>query len=101
MSNNWNIPDQLEKEVRLRDTSCVYCGVKFKKNFRAGASWEHINNRAKDIEKWNIVLCCRSCNSSKGAKNISDWLKSQYCMDNNINSHTVATIIKSYIKTHK
>lgn len=101
MANNWNIPDQLEKEVKLRDTACVYCGVKFKKNFRDGASWEHINNRAKDIEKWNIVLCCRSCNSSKGAKNILDWFKSQYCMDNNINAHTVAAIIKSYIKTHK
>jgi hypothetical protein len=25
--NNWGIPDWLEKEVRERDKTCVYCGI--------------------------------------------------------------------------
>jgi hypothetical protein len=29
MANNWNIPEWLEKEVRERDTVCVYCGGEF------------------------------------------------------------------------
>ncbi len=29
MANNWNIPAWLEKEVRERDTVCVYCGDEF------------------------------------------------------------------------
>jgi len=62
------------------------------------ASWEHINNKAKDIEKWNIVLCCRSCNSSKGTKRLEDWFKFPYCLEKNINKKTVARIVKKYIE---
>lgn len=97
MANKWNIPSWLEKEVRLRDLNCVYCGVKFQNNSCDMASWEHINNKGKDVEKWNIVLCCRSCNSSKGVKNLIDWLNSPYCLNKNINTKTVANIIKKYI----
>ncbi len=98
MANNWSIPNWLEKDVRSRDKRCVYCSVKFKDNFRDKASWEHINNKAKDIEKWNIVLCCRSCNSSKGAKKLLDWFKSSYCLEKNINKRTIAKIVREYIK---
>lgn len=47
MANNWNIPDWLEKEIRLRDKTCVYCGVVFtsaKISKKTAASWEHIIN---------------------------------------------------------
>lgn len=98
MANNWNIPDWLEEKARARDKRCVYCGVKFKDNHRDKASWEHINNKGKDVEEWNIVLCCKSCNSSKGVKKLSDWLESPYCKNRNINNKTVALIIKKYIK---
>ena len=101
MANKWHIPTRLEKEVRNRDIVCVYCGVKFKDNYCDMASWEHINNKAKDIEKWNIVLCCRSCNSSKGTKKLVDWLNSSYCIKKNINKKTVANIIKKYILDKK
>ncbi len=97
MANKWNIPSWLEEDVRRRDISCVYCGVMFKNNSCDMASWEHINNKAKDVEKWNIALCCRSCNSSKGVKNLIDWLKSSYCLDKNINEKTMADIIRKYI----
>ena len=29
MANNWNIPKELEEEIRLRDKVCVYCNVDF------------------------------------------------------------------------
>ena len=98
MSNKWNIPKVLEEAVKSRDLSCVYCGVVFNNNSHDMASWEHVNNKAKDIENWNIVLCCRSCNSSKGIKQLENWFETIYCLNKNINKKTVADIIKKYIK---
>lgn len=101
MANNWNIPEWLEKEVRERDKRCVYCGVEFtpaKVSAKSAASWEHIINDAKIITRENIVLCCRSCNASKGQKQLSVWLHSKYCKDRGINPDTVAPIIRHAIE---
>lgn len=100
MANNWNIPASLEKQVRERDKNCVYCNVAFtpfKVSKKTSASWEHIINDETIITEENICLCCCSCNSSKGQKNISEWLKSKYCYDKNINENNVAPIIKKAI----
>jgi 5-methylcytosine-specific restriction endonuclease McrA len=80
--NSWNIPNWLETEVKGRDRECVYCRVQFA--FATGprrciATWEHIVNDATIINRDNIVRCCVACNSSKGTKTLSDWLKSEYC----------------------
>lgn len=101
MANNWNIPKWLEDEVRDRDKKCVYCAVEFtppKFSKKSAASWEHIINDAKIITRENIALCCCGCNASKGAKKLSDWLKTKYCSDRNINEDTVASIIKAAIR---
>jgi len=94
--NRWNIPRWLEDEVRARDTACVYCGVVFgsKAGHGSRASWEHIINDAKIVTRENIVLCCRSCNSSKGARLLADWLGSPRCERLRINRETVAEIVK-------
>jgi hypothetical protein len=100
MANNWNIPDWLEKEVRERDKTCVYCGVKFtpsKVSKKTAASWEHIINDAKIITKENIALCCCGCNASKGKKRLSAWLQTKYCKERNISKNTVAPIIQQAI----
>ncbi|PIS19065.1 MAG: HNH endonuclease [Zetaproteobacteria bacterium CG12_big_fil_rev_8_21_14_0_65_55_1124] len=100
MSNNWNIPDWLEKEVRERDKVCVYCSVEFtsaKTSKKTAASWEHIINDARVITRENITLCCCGCNSSKGAKKLSEWLQSKYCIEHGINTDTVAPVIKEAI----
>ena len=100
MTNNWNIPDWLEKEVRGRDGNCVYCRVEFtpsKISKKTAASWEHIINDAKIVTRENITLCCSSCNASKGQKTLSNWLQSKYCKDRGININTVAPIIKQAI----
>ncbi len=100
MANNWNIPAWLEKEVRARDSACVYCGVEFtptKISKKSSASWEHIINDAKIITRENIALCCCGCNASKGQKDLSEWLQSKYCKDRSITSNSVAPIIKQAI----
>ena len=97
MANNWNIPDWLENEVRKRDRACVYCGIEFtpaKVSKKSAASWEHIINDAKIITRENIVLCCCGCNASKGQKQLSMWLQSNYCKDRGITADSVAQIIK-------
>lgn len=101
MSNNWNIPDWLEKEVRDRDIICVYCGCEFtsvKESKKNAASWEHIINDAKIINRENIALCCCGCNASKWQKKLSDWLDSKYCKERGITPNSVAQVIKQAIK---
>ena len=90
----------LEREVIERDTHCVYCGEVFGERaagFRHRPSWEHIINDAKIITKDNIALCCRGCNSSKGAKALLDWLNSKYCLTRGIRAETVAPVVRAYI----
>ena len=97
MANNWNIPSWLETKVRVRDKDCVYCRVRFtsvSESRKTAASWEHIVNDVGIITRENIALCCSGCNSSKGQKNLSDWLKTKYCKERGIMNETVAPIIK-------
>lgn len=101
MANNWNIPRELENEIRQRDQSCVYCRNEFlphTQSAKASASWEHIINDASIISRENICLCCRSCNASKGQKQLSEWLKGEYCQKKGITPKTVSPIIKQAIK---
>lgn len=100
MANNWNIPDWLEKGVRERDKTCVYCGVEFtpaKISKKSASSWEHIINDARIITRGNIALCCCGCNASKGQKQLSVWLQSKYCIERGITPNSVAPIIKQAI----
>jgi hypothetical protein len=101
MANNWNIPQWLEKEVRARDKTCVYCGVAFTLSAvskKSAASWEHIINDARIITRENIALCCRGCNASKGQKQLSVWLQSKYCKERGISPETVAPVVKQAIQ---
>lgn len=43
----------------------------------------------------------RACNSSKGAKRLSEWLESDYCKKKQIDRNTVARTIRAYLKTAK
>jgi hypothetical protein len=98
--NLWGIPTWLEQEVRERDKVCVYCGVQMTESGIPGASrhtvatWEHIVNDARIVTRDNIVRCCVSCNSSKGAKLLSVWLQSTYCVKRGITAQTVAPVVR-------
>jgi len=101
MANKWNIPESMENEIRKRDTVCVYCCNPFtlpKESVRSAPSWEHIINDIEIITRENIALCCRGCNSSKGQKQLSEWLGSMYCKTHGITPESVAPIVKLAIE---
>lgn len=101
MANRWGIPKQVEDLVKQRDTNCVYCGQEFleePKSRKQKPSWEHIVNDIRINGINNISLCCMSCNASKGAKLLEEWLKSDYCKRNNINKDSVAQVVKEAIE---
>jgi hypothetical protein len=103
--NHWGIPVWLEREVKVRDETCVYCGVRMIEQVppggsrRTAATWEHIINDASIVTRENIARCCVACNSSKGTKRLSDWLQSSYCTKRGINKGTVAEVIKNALDT--
>jgi len=102
--NNWGIPDWLEMEVKERDKTCVYCGIKMIEKMpshgtrKTVATWEHIINDASIVTRENIARCCVACNSSKGTKKLTDWLESAYCKKRGINKDTVAEVVKSMLQ---
>jgi hypothetical protein len=102
MSNTYGIPGEDEKEIRARDKICVYCRVSMKKSSRAkGASEatiEHFNNDGPFDKKYNVAICCRRCNSSKGARELLTWFETLYCIEKKINGKTVAKTVKEYIQ---
>lgn len=93
--NRWSIPEWLESEVIARDRRCIYCGVSFDsapESQGARPTWEHIVNDARIINRENIARCCSSCNASKGAKDLSVWLASEYCQSRGITSESIAAV---------
>lgn len=97
MANRWGIPKEVEDAVRLRDTTCVYCGIEFKNedsSRKTKPSWEHIVNDIRIKGADNIALCCMSCNASKGSKTLIDWLTSDYCKSKAISIDSVADVVK-------
>ena len=97
IKNSWNIPQPLSLEIIERDKSCVYCRVDFTPaaiSKKTSATWEHIVNDARIVTRENIARCCCSCNASKGAKDLSDWLDSNYCKAKNITCDSVASVVK-------
>lgn len=101
MANRWGIPKDVEDFVKQRDTSCVYCGQEFldiPESRKQKPSWEHIVNDIRINGIDNISLCCMSCNASKGAKLLKNWLQSDYCKRNNIKSDSVAQVVKEAIQ---
>ncbi len=104
--NRWGIPEWLEEEVKARDKSCVYCGVKLAERIIGGyrkalATWEHIINDASIVTRENIARCCAPCNSSKGTKVLMEWIQSAYCKERGINKNTVAKIVKKALRQAK
>lgn len=96
--NRWNIPAELEAEVRGRDTECVYCRVSFRQaSERRGQrpTWEHIANDASIVTAANIALCCISCNASKGAMSLRSWLDSEYCQRRGISAESIAPVARA------
>jgi hypothetical protein len=110
MANQFGIPPQDEEVIRGRDRTCVYCHktVRTAEELKSGggvgdqASIEHLNFCGpfyiKDgLRPEDIVICCRSCNSSRGQRRLWDWFESDYCVKRNINVETVAHPVSRYL----
>jgi hypothetical protein len=100
MANRWAIAKDVEGFVKQRDLSCVYCGVSFTNSVpthKTRPTWEHIINDIRINGPGNIALCCGSCNASKGAKLLNDWLNSKYCLTKGITKDNVATVVKNHL----
>ena len=104
MSNPYGICDRDERAIRARDKKCVYCSVRVKRrpNNRAlEATIEHFNNHGPMRKRYNLAICCRGCNSSKGKKGLLEWFKTDYCKENRrrpINERTVCEPVKKYLR---
>ena len=88
----------LERTIVARDRNCVYCGTSFEgaAASRGGRpSWEHIVNDARIVTAESIALCCIACNSSKGAKDLTVWLGTKYCVSRGITERTVAAVVQA------
>jgi 5-methylcytosine-specific restriction endonuclease McrA len=102
--NRWNKPGWLETEVRARDKTCIYCGVRMLDKMprrgprKAVATWEHIINDASIVTRENVARCCAACNSSKGTKKLAEWFESPYCKQHGINKTSVADVDKQALK---
>jgi hypothetical protein len=101
-ATKYKIPDRVVKHVARRDKSCVYCKLRFRIGARSRsnlASWEHMDDYSVDFPKvWNIALCCGRCNTNRGPKALADWFDSEYCKEKNISRHTVAPVIRKYLR---
>jgi hypothetical protein len=98
--NKWGIPETLERQVRRRDSHCIYCRVRLLRSSppdgsrKAVATWEHIINDARIVTAENIARCCAPCNSSKGTKRLSEWLASSYCVQRGITPESMAAVAR-------
>ncbi len=100
--NKYGLPEKELDEIRKRDKKCVYCHKKMINPISEGsrkewATIEHLNHLPPWDNISTVAICCGSCNSSRRDKKITEWFKSAYCIDRNINHNTVAKIVKEYI----
>ena len=103
MSNIYGISKQDELEIRARDKTCVYCHTAMKQTGGSGATIEHFNNDGPLDKKYNLAICCRRCNSSKGTMSLSAWFKTPYCNERKkkITKKTVAKPVKEFMRLKK
>ena len=102
MKNSYGLPGVELDKIRIRDKTCVYCHKALLSHSVSNPrkdwySIEHLNY----LPPWNnpetVVICCWSCNSSRGSKKIRNWFKTPYCLLRNINERTVTETVRNYI----
>ena len=67
----------------------------------SGATIEHFDNERHLKKKYNIAICCRRCNSSKGTMSLLAWFKTPYCRERKINGERVSKPVKEYMRVEK
>jgi hypothetical protein len=49
------------------------------------------------LKEEDLVICCGSCNSSRGQTSLPTWFASSYCVQRGITASTVAEEVKHYL----
>jgi hypothetical protein len=109
MADRFGIPREILQTLRSRDGRCVYCGKKYSQRLRGDRpTIEHLNERPPfhwedgvvGLTEDGLVICCGSCNSSRGKKTHREWFTTRYCVDRStpINERTVAKPVRDYLK---
>ena len=103
MRNNYGLPSAALDKIYERDVVCVYCRkvmTAHTKNYPR-KDWytiEHLNY----LPPWNnpetVVMCCWSCNSSRGAKKLMTWFGVEYCIKRGISKDSVTQTVRNYIE---
>jgi hypothetical protein len=108
MANKFGIPQEVEARLRQKFKLCAYCRLPMQEHTgvkgspRDKATIEHLNLDgpfywAKGLKEEDLVLCCGSCNSSRGQKILIEWFASEYCKQKGITANTVADEVKQYL----
>ena len=108
MANKFGIPVEIEKALRKKDKTCAYCRKEIflyenvKGSPKDKATIEHLNFDGPfywscGLKESDLVICCQSCNSSRGVKKLEDWFEGSYCKDRDINTKTVSGPVREYI----
>jgi hypothetical protein len=102
MSNKYGISRDDEGRIRTRDETCAYCHKKMIDPKLGGprsdwATIEHLNYLPPWDNSVTVVICCGSCNSSRGIKKILDWFNTPYCLEKKINLENVTKPVKNYV----
>lgn len=105
MANKYGISEDVLKKIGARDKNCVYCHKPMiypyvRKKQRDCATIEHLNHLPPWDNPVTVVICCGSCNSSRGKKLLLNWFLTPYCIERKrgINEQTVAKPVKEYIQ---
>ena len=108
MSNQFGIPEKVERRIRQRDKVCVYCRKAMiypciGDNQRDWATIEHFREEgpfywSKGLKEKDLAICCKRYNSSTRKNKLLDWFQKPYCTGNDINEKTVANPVKEYLK---
>jgi hypothetical protein len=111
VGNKFGIPSEIESALRRRDVVCVYCRgdinpyPRTKGSPKDKATIEHLHFDgpfywADGLEACDLVICCQSRNSSRGAKTLGQWFASSCCIERNISPSSVAPPVRDYLRRH-
>jgi hypothetical protein len=103
--NRYGIPAAEERAIRARYVHCVYCRKEMEHQRegerRNWATLEHLNYTPPWNDPLTVVMCCWSCNSSRGNKPLLVWFATPYCRNADISLSTVPEEVRAYILRHE
>ncbi len=102
-SGKKSMSDYLRDEkiaIKNDNHECIYCGS------TEDLTYEHIIPRSiigkfMSDKGHNLVLCCKSCNSSKGNRELFEWWESKFGREDLPRKHVLSKYLKFLYRLHK